>query len=78
LKDLRIETRCWVLVACCSLLVETKNEKQGTRNDESSFWLEFIIDEQLMKTNLVAPLLNEAKELTAIFYTSRKTARKST
>ena len=44
--------------------------------DESSFWLEFIIDEQLMKTNLVAPLLNEAKELTAIFYASRKTARK--
>jgi len=45
--------------------------------DESSFWLEFIIDEQLMKTNLVAPLLNEAKELTAIFYTSRKTAKKN-
>ena len=44
--------------------------------DESSFWLEFIIDEHLMKTNLVAPLLNEAKELTAIFFASRKTARK--
>jgi hypothetical protein len=38
--------------------------------------LEFIIDEHLMKTNLVAPLLSEAKELTAIFYASRKTARK--
>ena len=45
-------------------------------SDESSFWLEFIIDEQLMKTNLVAPLLNEANELTAIFYASRKTARR--
>jgi len=44
--------------------------------DESCFWLEFIIDEQLMKKNLVTPLLNEAKELTAIFYASRKTARK--
>ena len=44
--------------------------------DESSFWLEFIIDEQLMKTNLVEPLLIEAKELTAIFYASRKTAKK--
>ena len=45
-------------------------------SDESSFWLEFIIDEQLIKTNHVAPLLNEAKELTAIFYVSRKTARR--
>jgi len=45
-------------------------------SDESSFWLEFIIDEQLMKTNLVAPLLNEARELTVIFYACRKTARK--
>ena len=45
--------------------------------DESAFWLEFIIDEQLMKTDLVAPLLDEAKELTAIFYASRKTARKT-
>ncbi len=43
--------------------------------DESAFWLEFIVDEQLMKTNLVAPLLKEANELTAIFYASRKTAR---
>ena len=45
--------------------------------DESSFWLEFIVDEKMMKTNFVAPLLNEAKELTAIFYASRKTARKN-
>jgi four helix bundle protein len=43
--------------------------------DESSFWLEFIIDENLMKATLVEPLLIEAKELTAIFYASRKTAR---
>jgi hypothetical protein len=28
-----------------------------------------------MKPDLVAPFLNEAKELTAIFYVSRKTAR---
>lgn len=45
--------------------------------DESSFWLESIVDEQMMKTDLVAPLLTEAKELAAIFYVSRKTARKS-
>jgi len=43
--------------------------------DESYFWLEFIIDENLLKNKLVEPLLSEAKELTAIFVASRKTAR---
>lgn len=44
--------------------------------DESYFWLEFIIDDDLIKNNLVESLLKEADELTAIFITSRKTARK--
>ena len=44
--------------------------------DESFFWLEFIIDEKLLKTKLVETLLNEARELTAIFISSRKAARK--
>ncbi|MBW1714684.1 MAG: four helix bundle protein [Deltaproteobacteria bacterium] len=43
--------------------------------DESHFWLEFIIDEQLLSKNRVLPLLKEAEELTAIFISSRKTAR---
>jgi four helix bundle protein len=43
--------------------------------DESYFWLEFIIDEKLIKRNLVEPLLKEADELRAIFIASRKTAR---
>ena len=42
--------------------------------DESAFWLEFIIDEKLIKENMVKPLLQEAEELTAIFASSRKTA----
>jgi four helix bundle protein len=42
--------------------------------DESAFWLEFIIDEKLLKKNLVEPLLKEAGELTAIFASSRMTA----
>ena len=42
--------------------------------DESAFWLEFIMDEKLLKKNLVDPLLKEAEELTAIFASSRKTA----
>ena len=45
-------------------------------SDEASFWLEFIVDERLVKSDRVEPLLSESKELTAIFYASRKTARK--
>ena len=43
--------------------------------DESCFWLEFIIDEKLLKKIQVEPLLNEAKELTSIFVSSRKTIK---
>ena len=44
--------------------------------DEACFWMEFIIDERLMNRAKVSPLLEERKELTAIFVSSRKTARK--
>ncbi len=43
--------------------------------DESEFWMEFIIDEQLKPKHLVQPLKNEANELTSIFITSRKTVQ---
>ncbi len=43
--------------------------------DESAFWLEFIIDESLLNKSRVEPLLKEAEELTAIFYSSRKTSK---
>jgi four helix bundle protein len=46
--------------------------------DESHFWLEFIIDEQLLSKDRVLPLLKEAEELKGIFISSRKTARKQT
>ena len=42
--------------------------------DESAFWLEFIMDEQMLQKKLLESLLREANELTAIFYSSRKTA----
>jgi four helix bundle protein len=45
--------------------------------DESAFWLEFIIDEELLPRERVAELQNEAVELTAIFAASRITARKN-
>ena len=43
--------------------------------DESCFWLEFIIDENLIGSELVAPLFKESNDLTAIFIASRKTAQ---
>jgi len=46
-------------------------------SDETAFWLEFIIDEEMMKEKRVMPLLNEANELTSIFYASRKTIKGS-
>ena len=35
--------------------------------DESEFWLDFIIDANLLPESKVGPLLKEASELTAIF-----------
>ena len=43
--------------------------------DEAAFWLEFIKDEKLIKNESLSTLLDEANELKAIFYSSRKTAR---
>lgn len=45
--------------------------------DESYFWLEFVIDENILKKKVVEPLLKDAQELTAIFVASRKTAKKN-
>ena len=41
--------------------------------DQSAFWLEFMIDEELLPKEKIASLLQEAQELTAIFIASRKT-----
>ena len=43
--------------------------------DETLFWLEFIVEENLLEKRLVKPLLNETDELLSIFISSRKTAR---
>ena len=42
--------------------------------DESAFWLELIIEGELLKQQVVQPLLNEANELTRIIARSRVTA----
>jgi four helix bundle protein len=46
-------------------------------SDESSFWLEFLMDENLVEPKKVEELLNESKEITAIFFSSRHTAIKN-
>ena len=43
--------------------------------DETAFWLEFLLDIRLGSSESVTPLLREADELSAIFMSSRKTAR---
>lgn len=42
--------------------------------DESEFWLEFIIDENLLPQEIVAHLKKEAHELASISISSRSTA----
>lgn len=42
--------------------------------DECCYWLEIIIESKLLGEKKVTDLLNEAKELTAIFVASSKTA----
>ena len=44
--------------------------------DESAFWMELIIESNLMKKELVEALLQEANELVAIMTASRKSAAK--
>lgn len=45
--------------------------------DESNFWIEFIKDENLITSKELDELLNESKELSLIFISSRKTAELS-
>ena len=42
--------------------------------DESAYWLEVIIEGELLKPRQVEPLLNEANELTKIMAQSRISA----
>ena len=43
--------------------------------DESHFWMEFAVAENLAERDRVEPLMAEAQELVAIFAASRKTAQ---
>ncbi len=45
--------------------------------DESEFWLQLIIDKELIKKEEVLLVLKEGNELTSIFVASRRTASNS-
>jgi hypothetical protein len=45
--------------------------------DESGYWMEMIIEGELLKPKLVQPLLNEANQLTKIFAQSRISASRA-
>ena len=46
--------------------------------DETVFWLELLLDAEIVSKNSVDGLLAEANELLAIFAASQRTARKAT
>ena len=45
--------------------------------DETHFWLELLIATEIISTTKMAPLLEEADQLTAIFVAARETAKKN-
>lgn len=45
--------------------------------DESAFWLELIMETNLLNATKVKPLLSETSEIVAIMASSKKTAAKS-
>ncbi len=45
-------------------------------SDESLFWIEFAAAEKLVSEHKAKNLLKEAEELTAIFYSTKKTLSK--
>ncbi|MGB8987340.1 MAG: four helix bundle protein [Candidatus Sulfotelmatobacter sp.] len=45
--------------------------------DESVFWLEFLVEAQMMSQQRMSDLIDEAKQLAAIFAASRLTAKRN-
>ncbi|TVZ60120.1 four helix bundle protein [Flavobacteriaceae bacterium MAR_2010_105] len=76
--------RCSTSVAAnyrAACLVQSKNSFISKINivieevDESLFWIEFLVEENLLSKETCNSLLKEADELTRIFISSRKTAK---
>lgn len=45
--------------------------------DEAAYWLELLLETKLLNAECVTSLLNEAKQLTAIFAASGRTAKRT-
>jgi len=45
--------------------------------DESCYWMELIIEDELVAPGLIQPLLTEANEILAIISASRRTAKRN-
>ena len=58
-----------------SISVDRLYFARADKTGRGGYWLELIIDGELMKKPLVEPLLLEANELTAIMVASHKTAQ---
>ncbi len=72
-------SRCKLQTACVAQSKASFTAKLSIvieEADESLFWLEFILEEHLIKKELINSLIKEAGELTAIFIASRKTIQK--
>jgi len=44
--------------------------------DESRYWMEIIVETNVMRAHLLAPLMGEANQLVAIFVSSLNTAKR--
>jgi four helix bundle protein len=55
----------------------SKMESAVQELDESSYWIELLVEANLVTAKRLGPLLTEADELTAIFVASVKTAKRS-
>ena len=56
------------------LLSKTRGALQEI--EETSYWLELLVDSGIMRMELLDPLMKEADELTAILVTSAKTVQR--
>lgn len=67
--------------ACRARSVAEFNAKLGIvleEADETSYWLEIVMDAELLRKSLVEPLYEESEELNAIFYSALQSARTRT
>jgi four helix bundle protein len=65
--------------ACCAKSdLDFISKLQGAQQelDESELWLEWLGDADVVKSDLLAPLLKETNELIAIFVTMRKNVKR--